>query len=539
MPNIATYEAQGSITPSDKGIQGQEDLARVAGRKGQEIGRAVSQIGEMIDKHLSTMESSEIFKTAPQLELNLKQSYDHDSSLPENRADPHFSDRWLKEVAQPLIEKWKGSPLTDHGRELGTRMGSDILSGINRHAYSGQAAMDTEHATTNLEQTFNSYKASVAYDPSRANTDKKMDMADTAVQAATANIPDVERREATAGSFNTRGKAEIMAARYQSAIDAVIKQVGETGDVSQSTAYAQTQKDVQDGYGHEFMDLSKVPAHLEEAVRQGMQTYRTGTAQREKTEDSAIDDALLKVEASTYQPNGAGGVAMTPHPEALAALRYISSMPGAGRNRAAIEGAFRVLNTATQEQLDGKNIATDPDVYNSLFARVGSTANPLTRAEVDLQREHLSNKSWSELRSMAADSKQAQPKVQHVMTELNHHLTETFKPLISGSNMYGAIDPSKALNYGKFAYYARNRLQNFINAGLDPDASLNVLMDPNGPNSFYRDLPQYMSNNKQGLEAILNATKPSGGGAANLVQHTAPPARNPGESTADYIKRTQ
>lgn len=276
-PNIREYESTSDLTPSDKGIQAAQDAARMYARTGEEIGRdiggGIRAIGNAVEKHMTFMETSELYKTAPQIELSLKQRYDQLSALPENRANPHFSEIFLGQEVDPILEQWHVSVSTPQGKELAMRLKADMRNSITRHAYAGQSAMDTEHSIQNLDEGLNSLKADVAYDPSEANYNTVMGKADNMIQAATALIPDVEKREETALYYSKRGREELTAARYEGALQAVTNQVRDTNSADGSPAYAQIMDDIKNKLGHEYMDLSGLPKQLEQAVTRGQQLY--------------------------------------------------------------------------------------------------------------------------------------------------------------------------------------------------------------------------------------------------------------------------
>lgn len=540
MPNIIEYASQSDINPSDKGIQAADNAGRRLGQYGDEIGRTFKQFGHMVEDHMAVMETSELYKTGTELRINLQQKYAEESALPQNRNDPHFGDRFMAEVG-PQLDKWGSHALTDHGQQLAATLKANIRNEIFNHVASGQSAMDTAHVIDNGNQTINSLGSGLLLDPSEANLSRTLGTAKDAIQGMTMAIPDVETRERVASELTSQAAPQLVIARYRGVAESIKNQVAETGDAAKAPAYDQLGKDIAGQVGFQYLkpeQQQQLVALRDEAVRQGQELYRTGQVEVRRKQDEAVEGAVMQVESSMFQPNGAGGVTVAITPDHLRAMQQIVGLPGAERHRGAIEALGNAMHTATQDQIEGKERTTDQQSFATLFSRVGSTSNPLTKAEVDLQREHLSNKDWQFLRDSAADSKLAQPKVQHAMTELNHWLDTIVKPQIVKSNMYGATDPAGAAQFGYFSWYAQDRLRRFIDSGQDPEASLSVLTDPKGPNSYYRDMPRYMSNNKQGLANILEAVKPSGGGKLPAVPGSGPAPRAAGESPEAYLKRT-
>ena len=544
MPNIVQYEAKGELTPSDKGIQAAEVAGRRLGTFGQQIKGDLDQFGQQVEEHMAVMETSELYKTGTELRLNLQTKYDQESGLPENRSDPHFGDRFMAEVG-PTLDQWGAGVNTRKGKELAAVMKGNIRNDIFNHVAAGQSEMDAAHVHDNLNQTINTLSAGLQLDPSEANLNRTLDTARTAIQGMTSAIPDVKTREEVATQLTNERLPQIVTSRYQSVFESVKQQVGATGDETKSAAYDQAGKDIAAQVGFQYLP-PEVQARLsgarDEAVRQGMELYKAHDAVQRKADGDAFDAEITRIETSMYKSNGAGGVTMTVTPEMLDAAQRAARMPGAKQFPGRVESLFNAMHVATQDQIDGKERTTDRSTYLSLANRIGSTTNPLTKSEVDDQRLKLSNDDYKFLREGASDSKLANPKINHAITEL-HRWEEQIKPMIDKSDpLGGSIDQQGAEKFSYFAWDAEEAFRKAIAGGAEPDAAVQSLTDPHNPRGLYHFIPNYQTTNKQGLAGVLAATRPGG------VVQTAPvpggvradhsPAQ-PGESPAAYLKRTQ
>lgn len=545
MPNIAEYNSTGEINPSDKGIQAAEQAARVYAEKGREIGADVRRLGDHIDHHMAVMETSELYKTGTEMKQNLQTRYEKESALPENRTNPHFGDQFMSEVG-PLLDKWGSHVTTDQGKQLATTMKASIRNEIFNHVAAGQSEMDAAHVIDNMTQTVNTLGAGFAFDPSEANLNRTVGTAKDAIQGATSTIPDVATRERVASELTAQRLPQLVEARYHFVAESIKNQIAETGGDT-SPALEQLNKDIANQVGFQYINpeqQARIADIRDEAVKQGQEMFRTkDTAQRRKDSDD-FDAALLPIETELFKPNGSGGVTMAPTPDILTAVQKAAQMPGARQHPEKIESLLNALHTATQDQITGKETVTDRSTYLSLSGKIGSTTDPLTKAEVDTARaqNHLSDTDYHFLRESASDTKAANPKINHAMEEL-HRWQGQVKPVIDKSDpLAGSIDQQGAEKYSYFAWDTEHKVRQAIASGEDPDAAVQRLTDPRNPNGFYRYIPNYQTSNKEGLANVLQMTRPGGvqpqAPVPGGVNHAAPPPPLKGESPADYLKRT-
>jgi hypothetical protein len=548
LPNIPVYTSTGTITPSDKGINAATDAARHYARVGDSIGRdvnrGVQKVADAVERHMTLMESSELLKTNTELKINVLRQYKEQSDLPENRANPHFGDTFYEGVVKPAYEAWGNSVGTPQAKDLAMRLKAAGLNDVFGHIAAGQADIDYTRTLQNHDQNIALIGASFENDVTERAAAVAISHAADDRNVMLSSVSDVGKREELRRQFEASDSERIIVDFYKHRAAAVKLQVAQTGDETQSPAYAATEETLASQFGFEHLGRvespgTKIRDMMDQAVAQGKELFRAKDATLRRNQDEAVQGAVLEAETSMFKSNGAGGVTVVSTPDLLDAMQRIAQMPGAERHGDDVRALGNALHTATQSQIDGKERATDQGTYMALFERVGSTTNPLTKAEVDLQVKKLSDKDWQFLRTSAADSKLAEPKVNHAMTELNQWLA-TIKPGIVKSNMYGGITPDSALQYSAFAWKAQDRVRKAIAAGYAPEDVVKILTNPANHLGLYRDMQPYMMTNKQGLQGVLEATKPGGGGTLpNLggVGHTLTLPRKPGESMEDYDKR--
>jgi hypothetical protein len=392
----------------------------------------------------------------------------------------------------------------------------------------------------------------VARDPSQVSYDLQAkqikDTADAMASAIPVRPGEVDRRTEWHDEYIANHMRDLTIARYQSMAASIAQDVEQTGDVSKSEAYADAKKtyvgDVEGENwvkGPEWVELGK---GLEQGVQEGMSRFNAKDATQRRAEDEAIGTALEQVDSALYKPNGAGGVTIAATPDALAALDRISNMPGAGRHVGEIDALRQVLHTATQDQISGKETTTDRGTYLALTNRIGSTTNPLTKADVDQARasNQLSDTDYHFLRDSASDTKSANPKISHALTEL-HRWQEQVKPMIDKSNpLLGTPDTAGAQQFSFFAWDTENKIRQAIASGEDPDKAVQRLTDPRNPQGFYHFIPQYQTTMRQSISNLKTLSNPdavpSAAPVPGGINHVLPPPRLPGESIKDYLKRT-
>lgn len=357
MPNIVTYTSKSNITPSDKGIQAAEQAARHYGKVGNEIGHdiggALNKVADAVERHMSIMETSELYKTGTELKLNLQKRYEQESALPENRNDPHFGDRFMAEVG-PTLEEWGNGASTDHGKQLAATLKAGIRNELFNHVASGQAEMDAAHVEDNLIQTGNMLGSGLITDPSEINLHRTIGTMENTIQGMTAAIPDVAMREREASQMRARFLPNLVATRYNGVAESIKNQIAETG-AETSPALEQLNKDVAAQLGFQYLSpemQTRVTKLGQDAVSQGQTLFnsRHETAKSQAVEAGKARYAELHNIATQLAMAGQG-----PTPELVTAIQdysknYGSTNPGevASLDDFMLRGQDRAQSNAVQ-----------------------------------------------------------------------------------------------------------------------------------------------------------------------------------------------
>lgn len=541
MSNIVQYDSTANLTPSDKGIQTAEIAGRRLGQFGQELAQNITQTTDAIQRHMEVMETSEIYKSSTEFEYNAQQGMDADSA--KHEGDPHWFDTYRTGTLEPLLDQWKSGATTDRGKLLAASRAAEMRANLYRRGAGIQSAMDWAHFQTNDMSTLNHLRAQIYDNPTQEGYDTVVGTWTDYANESASHISDPEKREEARVDTIRRGLPELTLSWYKAKALAGVNQIAETGDPTKAPALDDLDKNIaaKTGFDNLGDHQDEVMGLRAQAEREGMEKFRTKDAAQRRQEDEAVDAALLPVETSLFQPNGSGGVTVNSSPAALDRVKQIATMPGAARAGARIESLLNAMHTATQDQLDGKERVSDQGTYNSLSNRIGSTTNPLTKAEVDQNFQNLSTTDYHFLREAASDSKTANPKINQALTEL-HRWQEQIKPAIDKSNLMSGVDQSGAVNFSHFSWDTEHKLRQAIDAGEDPQHAVQRLTDPRNANGFYRYIPQYQRTMSQSMDVVQRMANPNAvqpipappGG----VDHVHVEPRKQGESSEDYLKRT-
>jgi hypothetical protein len=357
VPNIVQYDATANLEPSDRGIQGAEVAGRRIGLFYHQLASDVKDVGDAVQQHMSVMESSELYKTGTEMQLNLRKKYEEESALPDNRNDPHFGDRFMAEV-QPLIQKWQSGASTDHGKMLAATLGNDIYKETFNYVHAGQSEMDSAHVLENAKQTGNSLGAGLIVDPSEGNLTRSIGTMNDAVDGMTMSIPDVATREGIATKLKGEYLPQLVISRYRGVAESIRNQVGDSGDETKSPALAQLNKDIDSQVGFQYISPEQqaaLPELRDEAVRQGKELFKSKdeTAKAQQTAEGKQAFANIHTVLTQLALNGQG-----PTPDVLDAISKYSQVYGAsnpGEVSALNDFALRASDRAQENKVQPYN----------------------------------------------------------------------------------------------------------------------------------------------------------------------------------------
>lgn len=187
------------------------------------------------------------------------------------------------------------------------------------------------------------------------------------------------------------------------------------------------------------------------------------------------------------------------------------------------------------ELAKGKPAITDPATYENFSGRLTLSQddpNALTDEQIIRARADgkLSDKDFNffkeSVATLAKDPayKGAQAQFKTFMSGIKSSITRS--NVLMGSN-----DPAGDQKYLQFQQAATDEFERAYKRG---DGSWKALLDRNAKNSLWQQSIPYMTDQKGAMQNLQNSIS----GTPGLVPSINAPKRNPGESAADYLRRT-
>lgn len=489
MPNIVEYEAKGEITPSDKGIQGAVEAARLYSRVGHEVESSLHAIGDQVEQHMAIMETSELYKTGTELKQNLQTRYEKESALPENRGNPHFGSQFMAEVT-PQLDEWGKGAQTDHGKQLAVTLKAGIRNEIFNHVSAGQSEMDSAHVIDNGTQTMNTLGSGLITDPSEINLSRTLGTARDTIQGMTMAIPDVSTRESVAREMTSRYLPQLVVARYQGVAESIKNQIATTGGET-SPALEQLNKDIKSQLGFQYIAPEmqvKLSGLGAEAVRQGQELFRSkdSTQKAQTIEAGKARYAEIHSVATTLALAGQG-----PTPDLITAAQDYSRRFGAtnpGEVASLDDFILRGQDRAQDNKVQSFNPQIRDKIQTGFSFPVGDPRRPtpasllqayshgqITKEDLTTNTEILSK----------LDKPETDPTFKPAFEDFKRWQTQML-PGIGGNEKTGTAAAR--------AQFLHDSTSNFMSRGHNGagwDKALNDITNVNSPHNFAQAVPTY------------------------------------------------
>lgn len=532
MPNIEQYNSTAEmkgIQPSNLGVEAEEQAGRRVGafyhQIGDETSRTVTTLGQQYDDHVTqqqVLQATSAMTKMHSAELDDWNAFEKNADPNDHTAVQAFRDKWDAQY-QTIADHMS----TDRGKEAISMQVASQRRSMYETTAAGASAMAGIAAEQNLNSTIDQASANAYRDPSKA--DDQMGAVRLAASAA-ASSPNLDAESAAKiqAHYLELGGRQIAMAKFQKMI--------------------RTNPEAADGeIDHDDMANQYLTAEernsLHDQVREQVRTNNEDAlhqAAAQKAKDTADFNVKLdQVYAATWKDDGHGGVIQTTPPNAAQILQDLSKTPGADPEK--IKALGDAFSKATKDAIDGTDARTDPATYQWFASKIG-TPHGFTTSQVDngYAQGKLSKDDYTTLRAAARDDKSLDPKEASGQAYLNKSL-ENLKGTITRSNDLGNTDPTGDGRYAQMfrdAHVDYDRLH-AAHPEMTGEQVVDWMMDPNKAGSFVTQIGNYQTNNKQGMAAVLAATRAGGGGGGlpDLPNKGLPP-RTPGESVSDYLKRT-
>lgn len=527
MPNIREFQNPvGGLTP-DNGMEqvAARNAAHTEGayqKLGQELGSGIAAAGDAYVKIKTQQDISHGLATSAEMLKNNTTAWQQTI----NAADPNdhtTGEKWMKETLEPQLDQFVQAFSTQEGREWATQHAAQIRNHFAEKTTADQAIQAGQAAVQNYHNTVRGLSDTSLQDPTSMTMN--LGLLDATIDAIIAGNPNLTAEQAATirGNLRDQGREEIGKGAF----------IG----MARANPTAAMQA-VQDGKFNGVFDATtqnQMFGFAQTLKREAEADQRTQEAEQRRQQKEAFEAKASAMEGAMFQPDGSVSIP----PNFYKDLQTLSLLPGADAGRiAALRGAAA---QATKEQIEGTFVRTDVNTWNDLAGRIGlapTDPNALTHTQVNKAYADgkLSKSDWTFLKQ-AVESARGDPILHQSLTSLNQAL-ERVKPLVGKSNMFGQLDQSGVANYASLHYDTVQRFQQMVASGMSPAEAEKILEDPRDPRGIMAHLSAYQTTNKQGMANIHNRVSGTGGPYNAAPANGFDKARKPGESAADYLKRT-
>lgn len=519
MPNIRSYtNPVPGITPSDRGVsataQAAEDTARGAARvsemmrqTGTQIGNAITRGGAAIaSEYERQVEHVEVTQSATLLATKqdeLTRGWNNIASKA-NPNDTTVSQKFREEQLEPTLQKY----IDGHKTETGKRFAEKEANRLREH-FLNKTTADTalragQALVSNLDTLLNTSSNIVSIDPSSLETIIARNTA--AVREMVASAPNLA--PGTAGQVETQLLDKLNKNTVQAAVQGMARANPEATikaleDGRFNKWITGEEKTVLMNYVRTVQNVARVAANLDRVKAEHNMTTAVKTGAAKAFSDNAVID-----EDGTLTLSG---------DFARDALKLVETYPAAGLAMAtSMLSAMRAINNDAER---GVKTVTDPFTHEDFRTRGFLKADDpkrLTLAEVYQARADgkLGDKDFT-FWEKQVNSDLRDPKIKHNYQQLNEFFSG-IKPSITKSTPFAVNDLGER-NFLRFKQDMTDKFEQLQKIGVPIDQMLRE----NGGYSFWRDIPRYVANTNQAVQAIIDKSKPGGGVPADLVEKPA------------------
>lgn len=541
MPRITQYEAPAlGLQPTDEGVRAAaaaggriarnfdqlaSSAATVGGTFAKDMGGAVKDAGTVVLDYFETRERQAGAAAFAQMQDNLTNQWNSIAQKADPN-DPTVAARFREDVLEPTLEKYREGFLTEGGQ----RFAETRIEQARQHLFTKSAAdmssLAAQAVAVNMRQTANSFSNTANSDPSSVPT--LLGQVDGLVNDIVGGAPNIKGVDA----------AKARMAETQRLKESIVKS-GAIGAIAKSGNPEATAKE----WGERYKDfisgdeLKMLASNARQQIRAARIDQSYAEHQAEKQAQRASDQRETQYLQRLYSDD--------PQQQAQISTRAIVNDPMLSRT--AKERMIGVVNrelkpeTAAQESnrnaVDLLDRLRKPDGDPDRIADL----NPIYQARIDgkINRTDFESlkKEFTELRT---------PEGQR-LGDRKTELLKAVGPMIDKSNpLMGKVDQDGAMNKYRFLMDLDQKIAEYRASNKNPYD----LFDPSKPDFFGR--PANVSTYQKPLQQSIrdSAGRLRSGSSVNLTGPDTTitgvevgPAvkvepRKPGESAADYLKRT-
>lgn len=526
MPNIIEYNAgAGALTPDDRGIQANVQAGRRLGsfyhQLGEDIGGTTAQLGAQYQQQITRHEIS----AGSAAYANLFDQQNQVWSQAAANADPndiHLADRYRQEQLEPALQKFQEQFTTKEGKDWAEQQVAHMRQHFFEKTAADQSTLAGDAVVQNLMVLKDRASNITMNDPT--SFDAVAGLIDNSVEAQVKSHPNLTPDTASKMRLDLTQQFKAEAAR-----SAVIGAIQKDPTAGRALLASGKFNDYLSGNETKTLD-----SYADSQQRAAAAQQRAAEAEQTRQEKADFNQRATQLTATTIAPDGS----LTVPPD------YFKNVANLSLHKGAEPGQIRAMIDYGQSlaKQDAKPV-DDPHTYEDFTHRMSlpaSDPNALSMTDVFNARAHglITDKSFTFFKE-ATEIGDRDPGRKDAYKQMDRFLAN-MKPSITKSNiMSGQIYPEQDQRYQQFEYDMHAAMDLRIKGGEAPAAVAADLLDARSPHYLGRFIPSYAIGTKQGQQMMATSLAsgvqvvPAVGG-----QHTAAPARQAGESPAQYLART-
>lgn len=531
MPNIKTYDQPSlGLNPTEVGV---EATARAAGRAGaffnqvasateavgnqfaRGVSSAVRDAGDVVVRFAEHKEISQGAAAYAALNDRLTQQWNERAKTADPN-DPTVAAKFREEVLEPELEKYRGGFLTEGGQKFAEARVDNLRNHMFEKTAADMSSLAAKAVETNMRTTANSLSNTAMRDPTAVP--HLLAQSDALVNDLVESAPNLK------GAASAKVRMDLTERMKENIVKA-----GAVGAIQNSPDPEKTAQEWGAKYP-QYINGAELK-QLAGAARTEIRARRVDAAYTEHLQEKAAQKASDARETDYLQRLYSDD----PKEQGQVSTRAIVNDPAL--NRVAKERMLGIVNremkpeTAAQESNDNY-VRILEDIRSGKITDI----NDIYKARID---NKINRADFNQARQDFIDFRS--PEGQRVGQAEEQFITAV-KPMIDKSNpLMGKVDQDGPLNVYRLRMDIKRKVEEYRKAGKD----WRDLFDPSKPDfmgkpesiaPYQKPLSQSVSDTARRLTGGA-VTPPNVAGAPPLPAPKIEP-RKPGESPADYLKRT-